>query len=96
MENIKFIAMIDNTYFEFDCGSKCLIFDCAVLNGFAYDNDRDEILEYVALVHCIYLKDDNATPLTALADYVAEKWDEIHDNDYTSREILNNFYNSID
>ena len=95
MQKVKFIAMVDNTYFEFDSGSKCLILDYSLLNCFAYDRNWDEILEYVELVNQIYLKDDNATPLAELAEYVAENWDEIHDNDYTRREILNNFYNQF-
>ncbi len=43
-----------------------------------------------SLVSECYLKDDNATPLGALADYIAEHWLEV--KDLPRRKILELFY----
>ena len=44
----------------------------------------------MAFVHRCYLRDDNRTPLGALADYIAENWESVRDK--PAREVLEDFY----
>ena len=61
--------------YSFAYGSQAYIFHTGILNGF---------------VHRCYLRDDNRTPLGALADYIAENWESVRDK--PAREVLEDFY----
>lgn len=86
---MKFYVKHNGKEYEFDCGSKCYIFDFVNY----WDIPENKILEYVEFVHYLYLKDSNPTPLGKLCDYIAENWDDVQDKD--KWEILDDFYMSL-
>ncbi len=49
-----------------------------------------QLLQYVDFVHECYLRDSNRTPLRALADYVAENWEQVKLQGYY--DVLDEFY----
>lgn len=77
--------------YEFDSGTKALIFDAGVLNGV----EDNKLLNFVEFVHYLYLKDQNPTPLGHLCDYIAENWDK--GVQYLDKwTVLEEFYSSLD
>lgn len=83
---MKFYVKHNGKEYEFDSGAECLIFDY----GNYHDIPESEIMTYVNLVHNLYLKDNNPTPLGHLCDYVAENWEDVLGKD--KWEILGDFY----
>lgn len=70
--------------------AKLQIFVSYGVNQVAYKFNEAELLNFISLVSECYLKDDNATPLGALADYIADHWIEV--KDLPRRKILELFY----
>ena len=87
---VKFTAEYKDKTYTFDFGYEAYIFHIALCNEFAYKYNEAELLNFVSLVGECYLKDDNATPLGALADYIADHWIEV--KDLPRRKILELFY----
>lgn len=76
--------------YAFPFGSQAYIFHTGILNGF-YDRYGTEILlQYVDFVHKCYMKDNERTPLGALADYIAGNWEMFKGT--PSRAVLDEFY----
>lgn len=88
MKNRFYVIVNDKTY-EFESGAEVYIFDAGRLNGVA----EDKLMDYVAFVKWLYLKDQNPTPLGHICDYIAEHWEEVQSLDKWT--ILENFYDSI-
>lgn len=76
--------------YSFEYGSQAYIFHAGLYNELHENYPMETLLRYTELVHSCYLSDDNHTPLGALADYVAEHWEEVKDKG--EREILTGFY----
>ena len=87
---VKFTAEYKDKTYTFDFGYEAYIFHIALCNEFAYKFNEAELLNFISLVSECYLKDDNATPLGALADYIADHWIEV--KDLPRRKILELFY----
>ena len=87
---VKFIAEYKDKTYTFDFDYEAYIFHIALCNEFAYKFNEAELLNFISLVSECYLKDDNATPLGALADYIADHWIEV--KDLPRRKILELFY----
>lgn len=90
MYNMKFNAIYKGKTYTFDYGSEVYIFHTGVYNEMGKNHSIKDLLDYVALVHECYLSDSNRTPLGALADYVAEKWETVKSMD--RYELLEKFY----
>ena len=76
--------------YSFAFGSQAYIFHTGILNGFFERYGIDKLLQYTDFVHRCYLKNDNRTPLGALADYISENWESVRDK--PAREVLEDFY----
>ena len=87
---IKFTAEYKDKTYTFDFGYEAYIFHIALCNEFVDKFNEAELLNFISLVSQCYLKDDNATPLGALADYIADHWIEV--KDLPRRKILELFY----
>jgi len=87
MTDAKFIVEYKGKQHHFKYGSEVYIFDTLLYNDVT---DEDQILSMVDACHAAYLKDDNRTPLGALADYVAENWDEL--KKMSASDIISEFY----
>ena len=81
----------DKTY-TFSYGSEAYIFHTGVCNDIDKKYGLKALLEYVSLVHESYLRDDNRTPLGALADYAAENWKNVRR--LSEYKLLDKFYES--
>lgn len=87
---VKFTAEYKDKTYTFDFGYEVYIFHIALCNEFVDKYNEAELLNFISLVGECYLKDDNATPLGALADYIADHWLEV--KDLPRRKILELFY----
>lgn len=87
---VKFTAEYKDKTYTFDFGYEAYIFHIALCNEFVDKYNEAELLNFISLVSECYLKDDNATPLGALADYIADHWIEV--KDLPRRKILELFY----
>ena len=76
--------------YPFAYGSQAYIFHTGILNGFYERYGMEALLQYVGFVHECYLRDDDRTPLGALADYIAEHWPRLKHK--SKGESLKEFY----
>lgn len=79
--------------YNLDYGSKAYILESALWYEMDRSYSKEEILEYVETTYKCYIKDDSHTPLGALADYVAEHWEEVRH--HFCQDILRDFYASL-
>lgn len=90
----KFYAVHNGETYAFDHGAQLYIFDYALY----WDMDkrgRNILKTFVYFVYNCYLKDDNATPLGSLTDYIAENWNSIQEKALGSYDILADFYKQL-
>jgi len=90
-QKATFQAILNGETYEFEHGAQLYIFDYALY----WDMDkrgRNVLKSFVYFVYRCYMKDDNATPLGSLTDYIAEHWDEIQANDTGAYDVLEKFY----
>ena len=80
--------------YYFDFGSQVYIFHIGICNSFLFEYGIDELLKYTEFVHSCYIKDSNRTPLGELADYIAERWDEV--KAMGAYDVLDKFYQSTE
>ena len=85
--DLQFTVVYKGKTYTFQYGSQAYIFHTAILNGVKSVKKLQDIVE---AVQAAYLKDDNRTPLGALADYVAKNWYEV--KDLSSSKVLEKFY----
>ncbi len=76
--------------YRFQYGSEAYIFHTGLYNSIHKKHGMKGLLRYTEIVHECYLKDDNCTPLGALADYVAKHWKAA--KKARTRDILCAFY----
>lgn len=86
-ERPQFIVMYKGKDHYFNFGSEVYIFHSVIYSGVKCIK---KILSMVDTIQAAYLKDDNRTPLGALADYVAENWNRM--KKLSRNDILYNFY----
>ena len=87
----KFQVIYNGETLEFEHGAQAYIFDSALF----WDIDKfglNALKSFVYFVYRCYMKDDNATPLGALTDYIAERWEEIQRVEPDKYDILADFY----
>ena len=87
----RFTVHFGEQTLEFEHGAQVYIFDYALY----WDIDKrglNVLKSFVYFVYHCYMKDDNATPLGSLTDYIAKHWDEIQGEEPDSYEILARFY----
>lgn len=90
MKTLSFHVVYDNKIYSYKSGTETMIFDYGVNNELDRKYGLKALKEYVALVHDLYLKDSNDTPLGSLCDYVAKHWKKLkHASLY---DILDEFY----
>ena len=89
MKDIKFQVIYNNKVYSFQFGSQVYIFHTGLYNNMQRCNEK-QLLQYVDFVHECYLRDSNRTPLGALADYVAENWEQVKLQGYY--DVLEEFY----
>lgn len=80
--------------FNFNFASQAYVFQTGIYNDIEDNYGINGLLEYTDFVHQCYIKDDRRTPLGPLADYIAERWEEIKTK--AINEILEDFYWSYD
>ena len=92
MQNTAMFQVIYNgETLEFEHGAQAYIFDYALY----WDIDKlglNVLKAFVYFVYRCYMKDDNATPLGSLTDYIAEHWTEIQGKEPDIYDILADFY----
>lgn len=77
MNDIIVKVILDGKEYTFDTGSKAFIFHTGINNDIHNNYSMKELLDYVNYVYRCYIDDDNPTPLGALADYIAENWENV-------------------
>jgi hypothetical protein len=90
-QKAKFQVIYNGETLEFEHGAQAYIFDYALY----WDIDKlglNVLKAFVYFVYRCYMKDDNATPLGALTDYIAEHWTEIQGKQPDIYDILADFY----
>lgn len=87
MNEVKFIVRYKNKDYEFQYGSEVYIFHTLLYNDVKCIN---KILKMIGIIQAAYLKDDDRTPLGALADYVAVNWKKV--KQLPPRAVLGEFY----
>lgn len=86
---LKIQVIYKNKTYNFEFGSQAYIFHTGLYKGMQKHGIK-RLLKYVDFVHACYLKDSNRTPLGALADYIADNWKQVKNQDYYS--VLDEFY----
>ena len=76
-KELNFIVMYGKETFFFKQGSKAFILHTGIENDIDKKYGMQELRNYVSFVHDCYIADDNATPLGALADFIAAKWKKL-------------------
>lgn len=90
-QQAKFQVIYNGETLEFEHGAQAYIFDYALYG----DIDKlglNALKSFVYFVYRCYTKDDNATPLGSLTDYIAKHWAEIQEKNTDTYDILANFY----
>ena len=89
-KELKFTITYGKRTLTFEQGSKAYIFHTGVYNDIDKKYGIKGLLEYVSFVHDCYIADDNATPLGALADFVAASWKKLKNKE--RYDVLEKFY----
>ncbi len=92
MEKNDFYVTVhyEDKEYRFLYGSEAYIFHTGLYNDIHKRHGIKGLLQYTKIVQECYIKDDNRTPLGALADYVAEHWRTAKKT--SPRNILSAFY----
>ncbi len=93
MKTLSFHIVYDNKIYSYKSGTETMIFDYGVNNELDRKYGLKALKEYVTLVHDLYLKDSNDTPLGKLCDYVAKHWKKLKNK--SLYDILDEFYLTI-
>lgn len=86
---LKIQVIYKNKTYNFEFGSQAYIFHTGLYKGMQKRGIK-QLLKYVDFVHTCYLIDNNRTPLGALADYIADNWKQVKNQDHYS--VLDEFY----
>ena len=89
-KELNFIVMYGKETFCFKQGSKAFILHAGIENEIDEKFGIQGLRKYTNFVHDCYLADINNTPLGALADYIAENYEELKDKG--RYEVLDKFY----
>jgi hypothetical protein len=89
-KDLQFTVTYGNNTFTFEQGSNAYIFHIGAYNDIDKKYDIKELLRYVSFVHECYIADDNHTPLGALADFIAVRWDKLKNKGRC--DVLEKFY----
>lgn len=93
---LEFNAKINDKVYTFRSGAEVYIFHTGIYKDMLGKYNIDTLLKYVDVVFDAYLSDSNRTPLGALADYVADNWDDIVCESPSRYELLDDFYEQYD
>ncbi len=86
---LKIQVIYKNKTYNFEFGSQAYIFHTGLYKGMQKRGIK-RLLQYVDFVHACYLRDSNRTPLGALADYIADNWKQVKNQDHYC--VLDEFY----
>ena len=83
----------ENQVFHYEHGYQAYILDYALYHDVDKQYGMDGLKEFVSCASACYLKDGNPTPLGALVDFMAERWQEL--KDLSRYDILTKFYEQL-
>ncbi len=87
---LKIAVQYKEREFNFEFGSEAYIFHTGLYKTMDTRYSIGELLDYVDFTQRCYLEDRIRTNLGALADYIADEWDEV--KALCVDEVLERFY----